>query len=43
MITRRLPPELHSALAKPPTVALTGPHQAGKTMLALEVAKARDR
>jgi len=41
MIPRRLLPELTSALAEAPAVALLGPRQAGKTTLALEVAKAR--
>jgi predicted AAA+ superfamily ATPase len=41
MIARRLLPTLTSALAEVPAVALLGPRQAGKTTLALEVARAR--
>jgi predicted AAA+ superfamily ATPase len=41
MIPRRLLPTLTAALDEVPTVALLGPRQAGKTTLALEVAKAR--
>ncbi len=41
MIPRRLLPVLTSALAEAPAVALLGPRQAGKTTLALRVAKAR--
>jgi predicted AAA+ superfamily ATPase len=41
MIPRRLLPSLESALAEIPAVALLGPRQAGKTTLALEVAKDR--
>jgi predicted AAA+ superfamily ATPase len=41
MIPRRLLATLVSALAEAPAVALLGPRQAGKTTLALEVAKAR--
>jgi len=41
MIPRRLLPELDSALADAPAVALLGPRQAGKTTLALEVAERR--
>lgn len=41
MIPRRLLPTLTAALAEGPAVALLGPRQAGKTTLALEVAKAR--
>lgn len=41
MIPRRLLPVLESALAEVPAVALLGPRQAGKTTLALEVAKTR--
>ncbi len=41
MIPRRILPTLTSALAETPAVALLGPRQAGKTTLALEVAKAR--
>jgi hypothetical protein len=41
MIPRRLLATLMSALAEAPAVALLGPRQAGKTTLALEVAKAR--
>jgi len=41
MIPRRLLPALTSALAESPAVALLGPRQAGKTTLALEVAKDR--
>jgi predicted AAA+ superfamily ATPase len=41
MISRRLLPTLTSALAEVPAVALLGPRQAGKTTLALEVAKGR--
>lgn len=41
MIPRRLLPTLTSALAEVPVVALLGPRQAGKTTLALEVAKGR--
>jgi predicted AAA+ superfamily ATPase len=41
MIPRRLRAALTSALAEVPAVALLGPRQAGKTSLALEVAKAR--
>ena len=39
MIPRRLLPSLITALAETPAVALLGPRQAGKTTLALEVAK----
>lgn len=41
MIPRRLLAVLTSALDEAPAVALLGPRQAGKTTLALEVAKAR--
>lgn len=41
MIPRRLLPTLNTALAEVPAVALLGPRQAGKTTLALEVARAR--
>lgn len=41
MLPRRLLPEIASALDETPAVALLGPRQAGKTTLALEVAKAR--
>lgn len=41
MVPRRLLPVLRAALAEVPAVALLGPRQAGKTTLALEVAKAR--
>jgi len=41
MIRRRLHPALATALAESPAVALLGPRQAGKTTLALEVAKSR--
>ena len=41
MIPRRLLPALTSALGEAPAVALLGPRQAGKTTLALQVAKAR--
>jgi predicted AAA+ superfamily ATPase len=41
VIPRRLLPAITSALAETPAVALLGPRQAGKTTLALEVAKTR--
>jgi predicted AAA+ superfamily ATPase len=41
MISRRLLPTLNEALAEAPAVGLLGPRQAGKTTLALEVAKGR--
>lgn len=41
MIPRRLLGDLSTALAEAPAVALLGPRQAGKTTLALEVAKTR--
>jgi hypothetical protein len=41
MISRRLLSPLTSALAEAPAVALLGPRQAGKTTLALEVARDR--
>lgn len=41
MIPRRLRPTLNEALAEAPAVGLLGPRQAGKTTLALEVAKGR--
>lgn len=41
MIPRRLLSSLSTALAESPAVALLGPRQAGKTTLALEIAKAR--
>jgi predicted AAA+ superfamily ATPase len=41
MIPRRLLPALTDALSEVPAVALLGPRQAGKTTLALEVARAR--
>jgi predicted AAA+ superfamily ATPase len=41
IIPRRLLPALTSALSEVPAVALLGPRQAGKTTLALEVARAR--
>jgi predicted AAA+ superfamily ATPase len=41
MIPRRLLPKLNEALAEAPAVGLLGPRQAGKTTLALEVAKGR--
>ena len=43
MISRSLTPSLIDALANSPAVALLGPRQAGKTTLALEVAKATGR
>jgi len=43
MISRSLAPSLIDALANSPAVALLGPRQAGKTTLALEVAKASGR
>jgi predicted AAA+ superfamily ATPase len=43
MISRSLTPALVDALATSPAVALLGPRQAGKTTLALEVAKATGR
>lgn len=43
MISRSLAPSLIDALANSPAVALLGPRQAGKTTLALEVAKATAR
>ena len=39
MIKRRIEPLLRGALERVPVVALLGPHQVGKTMLALEVAR----
>ena len=42
MIPRRIENELHGLLAEYPAVALLGPRQAGKTTLALEVAKTAD-
>ena len=39
MLTRRLHPLLHAALAESPAVALLGPRQAGKTTLALQFAR----
>lgn len=41
MLPRRLLPSLTAALGESPAVALLGPRQAGKTTLALEVARAR--
>lgn len=41
MIPRRLLGDLSTALSEAPAVALLGPRQAGKTTLALEVAKTR--
>ena len=41
MILRRLLADLSTALIESPAVALLGPRQAGKTTLALEVAKTR--
>jgi predicted AAA+ superfamily ATPase len=41
MILRRILPTLNEALAEASAVALLGPRQAGKTTLALEVAKGR--
>jgi predicted AAA+ superfamily ATPase len=41
MIPRRLRPALTTALSESPAVALLGPRQAGKTTLALEVARIR--
>jgi predicted AAA+ superfamily ATPase len=41
MIPRALAPELASALAESPAVALLGPRQVGKTTLALQVAEGR--
>ncbi|MBM4245726.1 MAG: ATP-binding protein [Deltaproteobacteria bacterium] len=41
MIPRRLLPTLATALDESPAVALLGPRQAGKTTLALDVARAR--
>ncbi len=41
MIPRRLLPDVTSALAEVPAVALLGPRQAGKTTLALAVARGR--
>jgi predicted AAA+ superfamily ATPase len=43
MISRSLAPSLSAALAHSPAVALLGPRQAGKTTLALAVAKAAAR
>jgi len=43
MISRSLAPFLIDALANSPAVALLGPRQAGKTTLALDVAKASGR
>ncbi|MCK9618830.1 MAG: ATP-binding protein [Lentimicrobiaceae bacterium] len=43
MISRSLTPFLIDALANSPAVALLGPRQAGKTTLALDVAKASGR
>ena len=43
MISRSLAPTLIDSLAHSPAVALLGPRQAGKTTLALEVAKAAGR
>ncbi len=43
MISRSLAPSLTEALAHSPAVALLGPRQAGKTTLALAVAKAAGR
>ena len=42
MISRRLRPLLAAALGEVPAVALLGPRQAGKTTLALEIAKGAD-
>ncbi len=39
MIQRRIEPLLRGALEREPVVALLGPHQVGKTTLALEVAR----
>jgi predicted AAA+ superfamily ATPase len=39
MIQRRIEPLLRAALEREPVVALLGPHQVGKTTLALEVAR----
>jgi predicted AAA+ superfamily ATPase len=41
MIPRRLLADLGTALSEAPAVALLGPRQAGKTTLALEVARTR--
>ncbi|MBY0401787.1 ATP-binding protein, partial [Myxococcota bacterium] len=41
MISRRLMRELEAALAESPAVGLLGPRQAGKTTLALELARGR--
>ena len=41
MVPRRLLPKLNEALAEAPAVGLLGPRQAGKTTLAVEVAKGR--
>jgi predicted AAA+ superfamily ATPase len=42
MITRHMLPSLLTALDEMPAVALLGPRQAGKTTLALEVARQRE-
>lgn len=42
MIPRRLQPLLEARLEEVPVVVLTGPRQAGKTTLALEVAQRRE-
>ena len=42
MIERRLTPLLNDAIAHTPAVALLGPHQVGKTTLALEVGRGFD-
>lgn len=41
MLPRRLLPQLTAALAESPAVALLGPRQAGKTTLALDLARTR--
>ncbi len=41
MISRHILPSLVTALDETPVVALLGPRQAGKTTLALEVARRR--
>lgn len=41
MLTRTLTPKVEAALARQAAVALIGPHQVGKTTLALEIGKTR--